>query len=335
MNQSAERITETKSTTVESIIDAHCHIASEEITPQSFIEGAMSNLAAALTAQGVPVSVAKLSAVYRQKLQDPLCDELVAEQTAAGVSKSILLAADFSYALKDCALTVEEAFHKHRDVRIRHPGKLEVFGGVDPRWGRDGVELFERSLVEFGFRGFKVYPPCGFSPSDPALFPFYEICAAHRVPVLVHIGPTSPALSFDTANPFLLDEAARRFPSVNFILAHGSVSFTAECAMMCMYRPNIYLDISGYQSSLRADGSGAVQAIVSRGINHKILFGTDWPVYRIQGDQLTFVNAVTVEDGPLADLRELERELILHKNIERLLADSSPAASSRSARQVH
>lgn len=313
---------EEKNTIVQSIIDAHCHIASEENTPGSFIDGAMSNLAVALVAQGIRVTSAKLAAMYREKLQDPLCDALVAEQAQAGVSKSILLAADFSYVLKDCALTVEESFQKHREVLARHPGKLEVFGGVDPRWGRDGIELFERSLTEFGFCGFKVYPPCGFSPSDPGLFPFYEICAAHRVPVLVHIGPTSPALSFDTANPFLLDEAARRFPSVNFILAHGSVSFTAECVMMCRYRPNIYLDISGYQSSLRADGSGgAVQAIVSRGINHKILFGTDWPVFRIQGDQLTFVNAVTAEDGPLADLSELERELILHKNVERLLAD--------------
>ena len=310
--------------TTTSIIDAHCHIASEENIPSSFIDGAMSNLAVALGAQGIRVTSAKLSALYRQKLQDPLCDALVAEQTEAGISKSILLAADFSYVLKDCALTVEESFQKHREVMARHPGKLEVFGGVDPRWGRDGVELFERSLVEFGFRGFKVYPPCGFSPSDPALFPFYEICAAHRVPVLVHIGPTSPALSFDTANPFLLDGAARRFPSVNFILAHGSVSFTAECVMMCMYRPNVYLDSSGYQSVLRADGSGgAVQAIVSRGINHKILFATDWPVYRIQADQLTFVNAVTAEDGALAELSELERELILHKNAERLLADSA------------
>jgi predicted TIM-barrel fold metal-dependent hydrolase len=311
------------------IIDAHCHIASEENTPGSFIDGAMSNLTAALTAQGIRVNAAKLSAMYRQKLQDPLCDALVAEQAEAGVSKSILLAADFSYVLKDCALTVEETFHKHREVLARHPGKLEVFGGVDPRWGRDGVELFERSLTEFGFRGFKVYPPCGFSPSDPALFPFYEICAARRVPVLVHIGPTSPALSFDTANPFLLDEAARLFPSVNFILAHGSVSFTDECAMLCMFRPNVYLDISGYQGSLRTDGrGGAVKAVVSRGINHKILFGTDWPVFRIQGDQVTFVSAVVEDDGPLSELSESERELILHKNTERLLADSAPAARS-------
>jgi uncharacterized protein len=302
------------------IIDAHCHIASEDFIPRSFIDGSVANLAIALAAQGIAPASTKLASLYERKLQDPSCDELVAEMAAAGIEKSILLAADFTWALKDCALTIEESFLRHAEVLRRHPGKLEVFGGVDPRWGQDGLALLERSFVELGFRGFKVYPPCGFSPSDPALFPFYEVCAAHRAPVVVHIGPTSPALAFDTSNPFLIDAAARQFPAVNFILAHGSVSFREECAMLCGFRPNVYLDISGYQGESRGAGMAeAVRAVVSRGINHKILFGTDWPVYRMQGSQASAVEAVIAEDGPLAELSELEQALVLHGNTERLL----------------
>jgi len=308
------------------IIDAHCHIASEDIIPRSFIDGTIANIEAALAAQGIAPTSAKLASLYERKLQDPLCDELVAEMATAGIEKSILLAADFTWVLKDSALTVEESFRRHAEVLRRHPGKFEVFGGVDPRWGRDGLALLERSFVELGFRGFKVYPPCGFSPSDPALFPFYELCATHGTPVVVHIGPTSPALAFDTSNPFLLDAAARRFPTVNFILAHGSVSYREECAMLCGYRPNVYLDISGYQGEPRAEGKAeAVRAVVSRGINHKILFGTDWPVYRMQGSQESAVEAVLVEDGPLAELSDLEQALVLHGNAARLLDRARPA----------
>ena len=170
---------------------------------------------------------------------------------------------------------------------------------------------------------FQMYPPCGFSPSFSGLFPFYELCAQYKAPVVVHIGPTSPALSFDTSNPFLLDEAARKFPNVNFIMAHSAVSFTEESAMMCAFRPNIYLDISGYQSSARAGGAGeAVKRVVSRGINHKVLFGTDWPVFRLQGDQHSFVEAIISEDGPLSDLSETEKALILRGNAERLLGSA-------------
>ncbi|RKH43085.1 amidohydrolase family protein [Corallococcus llansteffanensis] len=66
---------------------------------------------------------------------------------------------------------------------------------------------------------------------------------------------------------------------------------------------NVYLDISGYQSTLRADGAATVvKKAVSRGINHKVLFGTDWPVLRLKDTQEGFVTAVTADDSPLSDL---------------------------------
>jgi predicted TIM-barrel fold metal-dependent hydrolase len=185
--------------------------------------------------------------------------------------------------------------------------------------------LFERSLVEFNFRGFKVYPPCGFSPSDPALFQFYEICSHYQMPVLIHVGPTSPALDFRYSSPFLVDEAARLFPTVNFILAHGSVNFVEECVMMCRFRPNVYLDISGYQNTLGHDPSaGVVRSIVSRGINHKVLFGTDFPVFRLQGEQADFIEVLIGQDGALAHLNEREKALVLSENVARLLEKSVP-----------
>ncbi|HET8892259.1 MAG TPA: amidohydrolase family protein [Candidatus Angelobacter sp.] len=311
------------------IIDSHCHIASEEHTPLSFIEGSVANMVVALTAQGVPVSARKLMNIFMNKMEDPLGDQLVAEMDAAGISKSVLLIADFTYALKDCRLSIAESFDRHREVMLRHPGRFEVFGGVDPRWGKDGLDLFERSLTEFGFSGFKIYPPCGFSPSDPALFPYYELCAQHRVPVLLHIGPTAPVLDFTISSPFLVDTAARLFPTVDFILAHGAVSFVEECVMLCRFRPNVYLDISGYQACLGFDPSAAaVRNIVSLGINHKVLFGTDFPVFRLQGEQKDFVEVVTAEGGPLSDLNERDKSLVLHRNVERLLEQRAVAVAA-------
>jgi uncharacterized protein len=310
------------------IVDCHCHIASEEHTPLSFIEASIANMVASLSAQGVPVTAKKLTNMFLSKMQDPLADGLVAEMEEGGISKSVLLIPDFTFALKDCKLTIEESFKRHCEVLRRHPGKFEVFGGVDPRWGKDGLVLFERSLVEFGFRGLKIYPPCGYNPSDPSLFPHYELCAYHRVPVLLHMGPTSPILDFSMSNPFQLDKAAHLFPKVNFILAHGAVSFVEESIMMCRFRPNVYLDISGYQATLGYDPAAtAVKKVVSVGINHKVLFGTDFPVFRLQGDQKTFVDALIGENGPLAELNDREITLVLHQNVERLLEGSVGVAA--------
>jgi predicted TIM-barrel fold metal-dependent hydrolase len=303
------------------VIDAHAHIAHEDFIPRSFVDGSIDNLLVAMHARGMPLPRPKVAKMYEKKMQDPLCDTLVAEMDEAGIATSILLAADFSYILKDSRLTAEEALRRHHEVKQRHGDRLEVFGGIDPRWGKDGVDLFERSLREWGFRGLKLYPPCGFSPSEAALDPFYELCDAYGVPALVHIGPTSPALGFSTTAPFLLDEAARRFPRVQFILAHGAVSFTEECAMLCNFRPNVYLDLSAFQGAIcPGGGPAAVKTAVSRGVNHKILFGTDWPVFRMQADQKTFVEAVTTDGGPLAAVPERDRDLILCGNVERILA---------------
>lgn len=300
-------------------IDAHCHVAWEGFFPRSFIEGVIDNAATAMVAAGRSVNRRGLLDLYLQKLQDPNCDELLDEMKRARIEKAILLVADFTYALKDCETTVDQMFLAHARILQSHPGSFVVFGGVDPRWGKDGVDLFERSVSQYGFRGLKVYPPCGFSPSDPMMDPYYEICRANNLPVLVHIGPTSPALPFANTNPFQVDGASFRFPEVNFILAHGAVSFVEECAMMCAFRPNVYLDLSAIQGTYgRRWTDASLRSLFARGINHKIIFGSDWPVFRLKCDQPGLMSLLLGRDGPLVDTHSRELRLIFEENIRRI-----------------
>ena len=50
-----------------------------------------------------------------------------------------------------------------------------------------------------------------------------------------------------------------------------------------------------------------------------MIFGTDWPVFRLQGSQKDFVETLIRENGALAELNEREKDLILYQNAERLL----------------
>jgi hypothetical protein len=155
-----------------SIVDCHCHIASAEHTPMSFIEGSVANMASSFSAQGVSVSAKKLTSIFMSKMQDPLCDGLIAEMKEAGISKTILLIPDFTFALKDCKLTIEESYLKHREVLARHPGKLEVFGGVDPRWGKDAASGDLSSILHADIA--QATPHCFLSMkfAHPATFQF-------------------------------------------------------------------------------------------------------------------------------------------------------------------
>jgi predicted TIM-barrel fold metal-dependent hydrolase len=306
------------------IVDAHAHVASSDFIPRSFIEGIIENVSLALAAQGIQRLREKLLDLYLSKLQDHDCSLLTAEMDRANIRQTVLLLPDFTYALRDTILTIDEMIERHRAIFEKWPDRYRIFVGVDPRWGNDGVALFERAVTQYGFHGMKLYPPCGYSPSDRLLYAFYEICAAHRLPVVSHTGGTSPALPFDTSDPLLIDQAAHDFPGVNFILAHASTTYLEQCAMMAAYRPNVYLDVSACQ----AMSTERLGDLFSRGVNHKIVFGSDWPVFRLQQNQKGFIDSLLSAASPLRRLSQRELSAFFYETIERLLPspnDPSPS----------
>lgn len=261
------------------IIDGHCHLASSHCIPFEFFRGVASNTARQITHQGITSNVDSITKMLIAQHSDHMADGLVSQMDEAGIAKSILLAPDFTFVFKT-ETSIAEIAAQHLEVRKRHPDKFYIFQGVDPRWGKEGYDFFEKTVGEYGFEGLKLYPPCGYSPSDKALYPLYEICRDKGLPVLLHTGPTTPTLSFEFANPYLIDTAAKDFPDINFILAHGGINFVEEAKLLCKYRPNVYLDISPFPVVMSSEGwESHLESLFKQQINHKIIFGTDWPVY--------------------------------------------------------
>lgn len=300
----------------EKIIDFHTHIASELFLPRAFNEGTADNMAVMMESKGLTPNKNKILRLQASTMQDHQCDQMVKEMEEAGVDEAVLLLPDFTYALPGGEMTIEDMIDHHRDVLARHPGKFRVFVGVDPRWGNDGLALFQRAIGDYSFHGLKLYPPCGYHASEKILFPYYELCREYRIPVLMHIGATSPVLSFHYAQPIYVDEAARNFPDVDFVLAHASVHYQDECAMLCTNRPNVYLDVSGYAMADVA----IMRPLFTKGIAHKILFGTDWPIFRLQGKQKYVVNKLLGDSPAFPEgLSDSDKDLFFYKNAERLL----------------
>jgi uncharacterized protein len=309
------------------VIDGHAHVASMHFVPPAFVAGAASNIAAAGTIGPVASpSAAQIRMLLEMQYADHDADDMVRAMDVAGVARTVLLLPDFTHTLPG-DLTIEEMALRHHRIRQRHPGRFYVFQGIDPRAGNTAAAFFESTIVNYGFEGLKLYPPCGYSPSDPRLFPFYEICREHGLPVLLHTGPTSPVLDFEFAQPALIDRAARLFPDVNFILAHGGVNNTEESALLCAYRPNVYLDFAGFPSALQPQGwKRHLAGLFSIGINHKIIFGTDWPLSGLTMSLNDCINELLVGDGPLATLPDVEIEAIMGGNIERLIPQRAQQA---------
>lgn len=301
------------------IVDGHCHLASSRCIPREFFVGVARNIARKKSTRDRPGEAENLARLMELQYQDHDADRLVRKMDEAGIARTVLLAPDFTYVFKS-EYSLEDMAAQHAAVRARHPGRFHVFFGVDPRWGRMGYDLFERSVEAHGFEGLKVYPPCGFSPSDERMFPLYEICAARDMPVLLHTGPTTPTLDFRFADPYLIDAAAKQFPGVNFILAHGGVNFVEQAKLMCNYRPNVYLDISGFPAFMTATTwQQHLADLFAQGINHKIIFGTDWPVFSMKDDLSAMVIKLLEENGPMHGLPEEIVADIMAGTLEKLL----------------
>ena len=134
-----------------------------------------------------------------------------------------------------------------------------------------------------------------------------------------HIGPTASCLSFKHTRPEEVDDAAHAFPEVNFILGHAGVVWYEESGLLAEYRPNIYLDLSGFQAEVRRKNfDGILRRHKQRGILRKLLFGTDWPIHRFFGNQKTWIAEMrkSVDKGLLTP-EELNR--ILYFNAAELM----------------
>lgn len=131
--------------------------------------------------------------------------------------------------------------------------------------------------VELGAVALKVHPVHGgFSPSDPALYPAYQVCREACLPVIVHCGTsTFPGSSNRYADPLLLDGLLRDFPDLDVVLAHGGRGWWYDAAaFLATSRDNVWIELSGLPPNRLPEYYARFG--LAR-LARKFIFGTDWP----------------------------------------------------------
>jgi predicted TIM-barrel fold metal-dependent hydrolase len=105
-----------------------------------------------------------------------------------------------------------------------------------------------------------------------------------------------------------IDDVAVDFPDMPIILAHPSFPWQDEAISICLHKPQVYIDLSGwspkYFSPTLVQYAGSL-------LKHKVLFGSDYPW--ITPDRwLADFAKLTIKDDV--------RPLILKENAARLFA---------------
>ena len=170
------------------------------------------------------------------------------------------------------------------EVAAEHNDVLIPFASIDPHKGKMGVREARRLIEEFGVRGFKFHPTSqGFYPNDRMAYPLYEAIQEAGLPALFHTGQTGAGagapggmgLRLKYSNPLYLDDVAADFPELTIIMAHPSFPWQDEAISICLHKPNVWIDLSGW--SPKYFPPNLVQ-YANTLLKDRMLFGTDYPV---------------------------------------------------------
>jgi predicted TIM-barrel fold metal-dependent hydrolase len=130
----------------------------------------------------------------------------------------------------------------------RHPDRFIGFAHHHP-FDPKAPEILDEAVTKLGLRGYKILGTAIGRPiSDKALFPLWEVCRAHELPVLIHFGILGAAggLSCGTnISPLSIHGAAKAFPEVRFVVPHFGAGYPTEALHLCWTCPNIHVDSSG------------------------------------------------------------------------------------------
>jgi predicted TIM-barrel fold metal-dependent hydrolase len=164
------------------------------------------------------------------------------------------------------------------------PEHLIGFGSVNPlyRGTPAAVAELERSIVELGLSGIKLYPMYQhWAANDPDVaFPIYEKAQELGVPVMIHqAGSTRIDAKLELGRPGLLDDVGRVFRELRVIIAHTGWPWVDEALFLLTKHPNFYAELSYLIGSVtRRDLFLLLSKCEPMFVPlEKLFFGTDYP----------------------------------------------------------
>ncbi len=204
---------------------------------------------------------------------------------------------------------VAEAAQENSDMMI-------AFASIDPHKGKMGVREARKLIEEYDVKGFKFHPTVqGFYPNDRMAYPLYEVIAEAGLPMLFHSGHSGfgsgvrggGGFRLEYSNPMHLDDVALEFPDHPIIIAHPSWPWQDEALSVCMHKPNVYIDLSGW--SPKYFPPQLVQYANSL-LKDRMLFGTDFPLITPERWMKDFENAGFKEEVKPLILKENARKML-------------------------
>lgn len=235
---------------------------------------------------------------------DGLCRKLAESGVDLGVILPVVTRADQFDSINRFAASVNSE-------SSANPKRVISFGGIHP--DDEDPEGHVRQIKEMGLRGIKLHPDYqGVYIDDERYVRIARAALAEGLVIVTHAGvdvgfPGHPVRCTPERAARFIDAVSDGKEELPIVFAHGGGYAMHEDVMKHLCSRKVYIDISMMPVISNAEETTAL--IRAHGAE-RILFASDCP-WGDPGEGIVFVRSLPIT--------EEERELILHKNAERLL----------------
>ena len=188
------------------------------------------------------------------------------------------------------ANSVKESNGKFTGLGTLHPDSENICADVE-------------EIIALGLKGVKLHPDIQqFKIDDYRMLKIYELCEG-KLPILLHTGDSR----YDYSNPNRMMPILDIYQNLTVIGAHfGGWSVWEDATKVLSKYKNFYVDCS---SSLYALTPEKAKKLIMTYGTHKVLFGTDYPMWKPEEELEKFMKI---------ELSEQERQDILYNNTAKL-----------------
>lgn len=164
-----------------------------------------------------------------------------------------------------------------------YPDKFIGMAGIQPI--QDGISASLSQIEKYALNGpcMGIYMEPGLDPQpweadNPAIFPVYEFCESHDLPVCLLFGGNfhrKDSPPYDLYAPGHIEILAHRFPSLRIMLSHACWPFSTHACAIALNLENVWLSPDGFM----LDHPGGQDYVVAANyrLQNKMVFGSLYP----------------------------------------------------------
>jgi len=171
--------------------------------------------------------------------------------------------------------------NKETSKYISQHRKTVGFAAVNPAEDGIGAKTITATTHELNLKGVVMYcPESKFHPAHTRAMRLYEVAEELGLPIFFHVSTRlRPDAILDYAQPYLLDEAARKFSSLKIVIGSMGMPFVSQTICMLAKHENVYADLTISPRKVWEIYNIVVGAHEA-GVMDKLLFGRGYPFAR-------------------------------------------------------